>query len=341
VLQQRLQKALAASGVASRRHAEELIAQGRVSVDGRVVREMGTLVDPDTQTILLDGTRVEPPALTRHYVALNKPVGYVSTVSDKHAPRKVTDLVRLPGSPRLVPAGRLDAETEGLILLSDDGDFVYRVTHPSNSVGKTYLATVSGKPDEDTLKRLTRGLLLPGESRKTAPAGARWAGRGTEPGTHLVELVLHEGRNRQVRRMLETVGHPVLRLIRTQIGPLKLGALQPGQWRPLTEAEVAALQNGNDGKTIPTKTGGTPATKRNASTSPPSSQASQERYQKDETRYRGRPRPGPEQNNRGAAPQRIQVHQDRLDRGLPPGGKRDAPDRRGGQGRGQGPGNHR
>jgi 23S rRNA pseudouridine2605 synthase len=182
--QQRLQKALAAAGVASRRAAEELIASGRVWVDGKPVTTPGTLVDPDTQEISVDGGKPITISVKRYYIALHKPAGYVSTVRDRHAPQKVTDLVNLPGV-RLVPVGRLDADTEGLLLLSDDGDFVYNVTHPSRSVGKTYIATVQGTPDDDAIKRLGKGLNI-GEGEFTAPASARKLGKGYEKGTFMV-----------------------------------------------------------------------------------------------------------------------------------------------------------
>ena len=251
-MQQRLQKALAGAGVASRRHAEELIAQGRVSVDGKMVTQPGTLVDDETQAITVDG---RPIVAEKHwYVALHKPIGYVSTVSDKHAPRKVTDLVRLPGNPRLVPAGRLDADSEGLIILSNDGDFVYKVTHPSQSLGKTYHATVKGTPSDEAIRTLSKGLMLPDEDRATAPAQARKIGKGPESGTFIVELVLHEGRNRQVRRMLDTVGHPVLRLVRVRIGPIWLADLPEGNWRELNPGEVRLIQEGYTGSLTATKT---------------------------------------------------------------------------------------
>jgi pseudouridine synthase len=241
-MEQRLQKALAAAGVASRRHAEEFIAAGRVRVDGKVVTTPGTLVDPDTQTIEVDGKPVAK-AEKQYYIALHKPVGYVSTVSDRHAKQKVTDLVSIPGA-RLVPAGRLDADSEGLLLLSNDGDFVYKVTHPSQSLGKTYHATVEGRPHDTVITKLSRGLLLPGEDRETAPAMVRRLGRGPQPDTTIVELTLHEGRNRQVRRMLERVGHPVIRLVRIRVGPVELGALEAGAWRELTPREVRAILTG-------------------------------------------------------------------------------------------------
>ena len=234
-MQERLQKALAAAGVASRRNAEEIIAAGRVSVDGETVTQPGTLVDSDTQKIEVDGQPLDT-SVRRYYIALHKPIGYVSTVADRFAEHKVTDLVQIDGV-RLVPAGRLDADSEGLILMSNDGDFVYRITHPSQSMGKMYHVTVQGSMDGDTVDRLSRGLMLPGEKRSTAPAGAKWLGKGPNK-TTVLEMTLHEGRNRQIRRMMETVGHPVVRLMRMRVGPVWLNNLQPGQWRELTQQEL-------------------------------------------------------------------------------------------------------
>ena len=206
---------------------------------------MGTTVDPEASKITVDGKQIATET-KRYYIALNKPVGYVSTVRDPHAEYKVTDLVQIPGA-RLVPVGRLDADTEGLLLMSNDGEFVYRVTHPSQSVGKTYIATVvGGKPIEETLIRVSKGLMMEGETRKTAPALAKYLGKGQERGTHDVELVLHEGRNRQVRRMLETVGHPVVRLVRVAIGSVELGLMAPGAWRELAWREVLSLVGADD-----------------------------------------------------------------------------------------------
>lgn len=209
-------------------------------------------MDTDTQTVLMDGQAIR--AEKHWYIALNKPIGYVSTVFDKHAPRKVTDLVRLPGNPRLVPAGRLDADSEGLLLLSNDGDFVYKVTHPSQSLGKTYQATVKGTPTDEAMRTLSKGLMLPGEDRATAPAQARKVAKGEQSGTFIVELVLSEGRNRQVRRMLDTVGHSVLRLVRTRIGPIWLQDLPEGHWRELSPGEVRLIQEGYTGSQADAKT---------------------------------------------------------------------------------------
>jgi 23S rRNA pseudouridine2605 synthase len=309
-------------------------------VDGQVVTTQGTLVDPDTQTIEVDGKAI-PKGAKRYYIALHKPVGYVSTVSDKHAPQKVTDLVQIPGA-RLVPAGRLDADSEGLILLSNDGDFVYKVTHPSQSLGKTYEATVEGKPDDSVIEKLSRGLLLPGEERKTAPAAARWLRRGPTPNTSVVELILHEGRNRQVRRMLERVGHPVIRLVRVQVGPISLGKLEPGAWRRLTPQEVKTILGGESataGKTATSaaskSTGKRPTGK--PSVRPPKEERYSTKNQRqeesgvNETGHRGSSRPGPRKDNGKPAQKRVQVHQDRLDGRVSARGQRHPAHRRRGE----------
>ena len=295
----RLQKAIADAGVASRRRAEELIAGGRVKVDDVVVTERGVQVNPATQKITVDGKRLKE-AEKRRYVALHKPPGYVSTVRDPHAEKKVVDLVSILGV-KLKPAGRLDADSEGLILLSDDGDFIFKVTHPSNSLGKTYHVTVEGSPDSDTLNRLARGLTLPGETRKTAKAEVKKLGRSSKGFTQL-EMILHEGRKRQIRRMLDTVGHPVARLVRVQVGPVLLGTLVPGQWRELTRWEVEAIMAYN-----------VPEVKGEDST--PS-----------ETSHRRSARPGSGKDQRKSAEKRVQVYKDRLNGGLPSGGEHNVAD---------------
>mgnify|MGYP001552563095 CR=1 FL=1 len=309
----RLQKALADAGVAARRKAETLIAEGRVSVNGKTVTTPGVKVDPLTDDIRVNGTPLPKPS-RRWYIALNKPVGVVSTVADKHAEQTVVQLVDIPGV-RLVPAGRLDADSEGLILLSDDGAFVQKVTHPSKSLGKKYLVVVRGTPSPEAIGRLERGLLLDGETRKTAPARVTLLPRlhHLEPGkgTRTLEFILSEGRNRQIRRMMETVGHDVLRLVRIEVGPVALGKLPPGEWRELTPAEVAII-NGAESPTL--------------------------EKDKNETRHRSGSRPGPGKDQREAPKKRLQVHKDRLNGGLPPRGQRNAPDRMRGQGRGKGPG---
>lgn len=237
---ERLQKVLAHAGVASRRHAEELMRAGRVTVNGIVARALGTRVDPARDDVRVDGAPVR--GVTSHtYVLLNKPAGLVTTMRDPQGRRTVLDL--LPPelvARRIYPVGRLDRDTEGLLLLTDDGALALRLTHPRYALAKVYEALVEGHPTAQTLAALARGVVLPGEVRPTAPARA-WVVRRDGAQTW-IGLELHEGRNRQVRRMLDAVGHPVARLRRTRVGPLTLGTLPVGSWRHLTASEVAQLQ---------------------------------------------------------------------------------------------------
>src|SRR5438067_13631163 len=221
--EERLQKVLAARGVASRRAAEELIQGGRVSVDGRVVLELGTKVDPGRATIKVDGRALPRPRPT--YVLLNKPRGYVTTASDPEGRRTVYDLLDL--RERVFPVGRLDMDSEGLLLLTNDGELANRLAHPRYHVAKEYLATVDGTPGENDLRALRAGVEL--DDGRTAPAEVEVLGNAR--GRTQLRVVLHEGRNRQVRRMLEAVGHPVRDLQRTAYGPLRLGRLKEGDWR--------------------------------------------------------------------------------------------------------------
>jgi 23S rRNA pseudouridine2605 synthase len=240
---ERLQKVLAHAGVASRRHAEELMRDGRVTVNGAVVRELGTRVDPARDVVRVDGQVVR--AATAHsYILLNKPAGPVTTMHDPQGRRTVLDL--LPPevvARRVYPVGRLDRDTEGLLLLTDDGDLALRLTHPRYALAKVYEALVAGLPSRETLAALARGVALPGEARPTAPAQA-WVVRraGDQNDQTWIGLELHEGRNRQVRRMLDAVGYPALRLRRTRVGPVALGRLAVGAWRYLLPDEVAALR---------------------------------------------------------------------------------------------------
>ena len=230
---ERIQKLLARAGLGSRRACEELIADGRVSVDGEVAR-LGNRADPDTQRIEVDGV----PVVVRDdlvYYLLNKPAGHVSTASDPQGRPVVTALV--PDDPRVFPVGRLDTETEGLLLLTNDGELTQLLTHPSHGVVKTYLAEVRGTPSAAALSALRTGVDL--DDGRTAPARVRLVQpRG---GSAAIELGIHEGRNRQVRRMCEAVGYPVLRLVRTRIGPVRDDRLRPGAWRPLRQSEIRAL----------------------------------------------------------------------------------------------------
>jgi pseudouridine synthase len=229
-----LQKYLARAGVASRRAAEALIRQGRVSVNGVTVTSLGTKVGPGDE-VVVDG---HPVALPQElvYLALNKPAGYVTTAYDPWGRPTVMQLVRVPQ--RVYPVGRLDVDSEGLLILTNDGQLAYHLTHPRYGVEKEYHVLVEGRPTENTLERLRQGIEL--EGRKTAPARVsrlQSDGQGT-----WLSIVIHEGRRRQVRRMLEEVGHRVLRLIRVRFGPVHLDGLPVGAFRRLTQAEVGALK---------------------------------------------------------------------------------------------------
>lgn len=231
----RLQKVLARAGVASRRAAEELIAEGRVSVDGEVVAEQGRRVDPETAVIHVDGRRVVVRSDST-YLALNKPRGVHSTMSDDRGRRCVGDYVRDRGQ-GLFHIGRLDADTEGLLLLTNDGDLANRLMHPSYEVGKTYLAEVRGRVPRGLGTRLRAGVrLADGEVRVD-----RFRVVDVTAEKSLVELVLHSGRNRVVRRLLDEVGYPVRKLVRTAVGEVHLGSQRPGSVRALTREEVASL----------------------------------------------------------------------------------------------------
>ncbi len=232
----RLQKVLAEAGVASRRAAEGLIREGRVSVNGQVVTELGVKVDPERDEVAVDGRTLRRPT-ERVYVMLNKPAGVLSTARDPQGRPTVLHLVAGVGA-RLFPVGRLDADTEGLLLLTDDGELAHRLLHPRFHVPKTYLAEVRGSLPQAALARLATGVEL--EDGRTAPAEVRLVRRGAE--RSVVELTLREGRKRQVKRMLAAVGHPVLTLRRVSFGPLTLGRLPVGSWRRLTRREVEALR---------------------------------------------------------------------------------------------------
>jgi 23S rRNA pseudouridine2605 synthase len=231
---ERLQKVLAAAGVGSRRACEDLIFRGRVTVDGKVA-QLGDKVDPETAVIYVDGQRLV--ADTRlAYVAMNKPRGVVSTMADDRGRAALADFLGKVDE-RVYHVGRLDAESEGLLLLTNDGTLAHRLTHPSYGVPKTYLVEVPGPLPRAVGRELLAGVELDdGPARVDAFKLVDAVGK-----TALVELVLHEGRNRIVRRLMEAVGHPVQRLVRTAIGPIRLGDLKPGRTRRLTNAEVAAL----------------------------------------------------------------------------------------------------
>jgi len=232
---ERLQKVMARRGVASRRRCEELISSGRVTVNGRVVSEMGIKVSPE-DVIAVDGRVLEAEREPLVYLLMNKPKGYVTTVRDPQGRTTVMDL--LPEVKyRVYPVGRLDYDTEGLLLLTNDGELSYALTHPSHGVDKTYQAVVWGIPSQESLDKLKKGIRL--EDGWTAPAKVKLLKKGQQSE---IELVIHEGKKRQVRRMLKAVGHPVISLKRTSFGPLSLDKLAPGEYRYLTREEVESLK---------------------------------------------------------------------------------------------------
>ncbi|HEY7225291.1 MAG TPA: pseudouridine synthase [Micromonosporaceae bacterium] len=232
---QRLQKILASAGVGSRRACEELIAAGRVTVDGRRA-SLGDRADARRAVIHVDGERIVTDTRLL-YLALHKPRGIVSTMSDERGRPGIAELLGPSVTTRVYHVGRLDTDSEGLLLLTNDGDLAHRLTHPSYEVAKTYLAEVPGPVPKGVGRTLRQGVQL--EDGLARVDAFRLV--DATPRSALVEITLHEGRNRIVRRMLEAVGHPVTRLIRTRVGPVSLGDLRPGRWRHLTRSEVAAL----------------------------------------------------------------------------------------------------
>ena len=232
----RLQKYLAVCGVASRRNAEKMIAEGHVMVNGQTIREMGVIVDETADVVLVNGTRVYPEE-EKHYIAYHKPMGEVTTVSDPEGRKTVMDKFR-DYPVRLFPIGRLDYDSEGLLLLTNDGDLMNHLLHPSHEVAKVYLAKVSNQVTEEELARLRNGVML--EGKLTSPANVRLVRRETFASVVLVSI--HEGRNRQVRKMFEAVGHQVVSLKRVEFGPIRLNDLPLGKWRTLTDMEVRKLK---------------------------------------------------------------------------------------------------
>jgi len=230
----RLQKFLAQCGVASRRKAEEYIRNGKVRVNGRIVTEMGVKVSPDDH-VEVDGKPVKPEK-KKVYIIMHKPRGYVTTVSDPEGRKTVLELVQ-EVKERVYPVGRLDYDTSGLLLLTNDGEFANMLMHPRHEILKVYIATVKGKPSDEAIERLKNGVKI--DDYVTAPAFVRVL-NVYENKTKL-EITIHEGRNRQIRKMCEIIGHPVIRLKRIAYGSLDLGSLKPGEWRYLTDKEVKQL----------------------------------------------------------------------------------------------------
>jgi pseudouridine synthase len=244
---ERLQKILSQAGVASRRASEQLMLDGRVTVNGEAVRELGSKADPGHDDIRVDGRRIKLPE--HHiYLLLNKPSGYVTTRSDPQRRPTVLDLL-IGVRAYVYPVGRLDFESEGLLILTNDGDLAARLTHPSHGVARVYDARVLGVPDDRDVDRLSRGVLV--EGQRTGPAEVER--RHVTGDRTILRMTLREGRNRQVRKMCEAIGHPVEHLRRIAIGPLQDTRLKPGQWRPLSLEELAKLKAAARGPTAPAR----------------------------------------------------------------------------------------
>ena len=232
----RLQKVLAQAGLGSRRTCEELIERRRVRVNGEVA-VLGRRVDPEVDVVEVNGAQIGVKPGLVHYL-LHKPVGVITTALDPQGRPTVVELV--PAEPRVFPVGRLDSDSEGLLLLTNDGDLTHRLTHPSFGIDKEYLVEVEGTPTRGALSRLRDGIDL--DDGRTAPA------KVAQLDARLLRITIHEGRNRQIRRMCDAIGHPVLRLVRTRIGPLTDRTLKPGEWRALTQDEVRSLERAVAGK---------------------------------------------------------------------------------------------
>ena len=233
----RLQKFLAMAGVASRRKSEELIAGGQVSVNGQVITLLGAKVSPSKDIVTINGKKVEI-VQQKQYIMLHKPEGVVTTVTDPFGRPTVMDFI--PGDVRLYPVGRLDADTSGLLLLTNDGDWAQKLMHPKNETQKVYTAIVNGVPSGESLRKFRKGIIIDG--KKTAPALIKQEEilpiKGTKNQTTRLRITIHEGRNRQVRKMCEAIGHKIVSLKRIEVGTLKLGTLQKGKWRNLSSKEV-------------------------------------------------------------------------------------------------------
>lgn len=238
-MEERLQKFLAEAGVASRRKAEELIAQGKVKVNGKVVTEMGIKIDPAKDEVTYLDKKVTTKETKMVYIMLYKPEGYVTTAKEQFGRPAVMDLVK-GVKERIFPVGRLDYDTSGLLLLTNDGDLTYKLTHPKHDVDKTYIAKLYGIPDEGALQKFRRGVVIDG--KRTKPAKIQIIDKDKDGRFCTAEIIIHEGRNRQVRKMCEAIKHPVAQLKRVATGDLKLGDLQKGKYRHLTEKEIKYLK---------------------------------------------------------------------------------------------------
>ena len=231
---ERLQKYLASCGIASRRKCEEYILQGKVSINGKTVKELGIKVNPQTDKIYFEGKEIKKSKEQPVYILLNKPIGYVTTVKDQFNRDTVLDLVKV--KERIVPVGRLDMYTSGALILTNDGDFVYKVTHPKHEIEKTYTVTLKGIIQNDEVEKLRKGVQI--EDYTTKPAKVKILKIVQEKNISRLEIIIHEGKNRQVRKMCEAIGKKVLALHRSKIGKIGVKDLKLGEWRYLTEKEI-------------------------------------------------------------------------------------------------------
>lgn len=233
----RLQKYMALCGVASRRKSEEIILEGRVRVNNKVVDELGTRINPDKDIVTVDDKKIRMES-KKVYIMLNKPIGYVTTTKDEKNRKIVTELIE-DVRERIYPVGRLDADTTGLLLLTNDGDIAYKLTHPSNNIMKRYIAIVEGVPNKLELEKFRKGIMI--EGRRTAPAKIKIAKRYDTDS--ILDIEINEGRNRQIKKMCDAINHPVKKLKRVAIGEIQLGGLEIGYWRFLDDEEIKYLKS--------------------------------------------------------------------------------------------------
>ena len=239
-MEERLQKYLANCGIASRRKCEEYISEGKIKVNGNIIRELGTKINPQKDTVEYENKKVIPNN-NNIYILLNKPIGYVTTVEDQFGRDTVLNLVKV--KERIVPVGRLDMYTSGALILTNDGDFVYKITHPKHEINKTYTVTVKGIINNDEIERLRKGVKI--EDYITKPAKVKILKTDTEKDISRLEITIHEGKNRQVRKMCEAIEKKVLALHRSKIGEIGVKDLELGKWRYLSSKEIKSLINNN------------------------------------------------------------------------------------------------
>lgn len=234
----RVQKFLSEAGICSRRKAEELIIQGKIKVNGKIINELGTKINPDKDIVEYDGKKVNKNIQKHVYILLNKPIGYVTTTNDQFGRPTVLDLVKI--NKRVLPVGRLDMYTSGALILTDDGEFINKITHPKHEITKSYIATVKGIVSKEDIEKLKKGVNIDDEY-VTSEANAKIIKIDNEKDISRIEIVIHEGKNRQVRKMCEAIGKKVLALHRTKIGGIEAKSIKLGAWRYLSDKEIESL----------------------------------------------------------------------------------------------------